>query len=280
MKGWVGNANSGHLGYLAGFVKGIFRTMCGRATSVVDIIPCDFVINSSLVMGWYVGTHPLEQPEVIHCTSGEVNPLTLQEFCVIMNESVKRHPPNNFVWKPSTKLRNGWRYNLFFYLFHILPALAYTIPEKLFGIGMPQHTWVLRVYVPTEVFQIFLLNSAFEYMRVFHKGTKAFDYFLDKDFRYSLKNALRIMTMMHESDKKRYNFDASMCDWSEFIDRCLIGVRCFYFKEAAETTEWHRIYWRVWVENFRAVDCIKSLRPLYYLLSGSHSILNILLTSQ
>ncbi|XP_017466458.1 PREDICTED: putative fatty acyl-CoA reductase CG8303 [Rhagoletis zephyria] len=226
MKGWVGNANSGHLGYLAGFVKGLFRTMCGRAASVIDIIPCDFVISSSLVMGWYVGTHPIEQPEVIHCTSGELNPLTLSEFCVIMNESVKRHPPNNFVWKPHTKLRNGWRYNLFFYLFHILPAIAYGVPEKLFGVGMPQHT-------------------ALEYMRVFHKGTKAFDYFLDKDFRYSLKNALRIMSLMHESDKKRYNFDSSQCDWSEFIDRCLIGVRRFYFKEAAETTEWHHMYWTV-----------------------------------
>ncbi|KAH8284634.1 hypothetical protein KR018_008616 [Drosophila ironensis] len=226
MKGWVGNANSGHLGFLAGFVKGIFRTMCGSANAVIDIIPCDYVINSSLVMGWYVGTRPLEQPEIIHCTSGEVNPLTLSEFCTIINDSVERHPPNSFVWKPATKLRNGWRYNLFFYLFHLLPAMVFIIPEKLFGIGMPQHT-------------------AYEYMRVFQKGTKAFDYFLDKDFRYSLKNALRISALMHDSDRKRYNFDASQCDWSEFIDRCLIGIRRFYFKESAVTTDWHRNYWKV-----------------------------------
>lgn len=98
-------------------------------------------------------------------------------------------------------------------------------------------------------FKILIFNSALEYMRVFHKGTKAFDYFLGKDFRYSLKNALRIMTLMHESDKKRYNFDASTCDWSEFIDRCLIGLRRFYFKESAETTDWHRMYWKVLVYN-------------------------------
>ncbi|XP_068145419.1 putative fatty acyl-CoA reductase CG8303 [Drosophila tropicalis] len=225
MKGWVGNANSGHLGFLAGFVKGIFRTMCGRANAVIDIIPCDYVINSSLVMGWYVGTRHLDKPEIIHCTSGEVNPLTLSEFCTIINDSVERHPPNSFVWKPATKLRNGWRYNLFFYLFHLLPAMIFIIPEKLFGIGMPQHT-------------------AYEYMRVFQKGTKAFDYFLDKDFRYSLKNALRISSIMHESDRKRYNFDASLCDWSEFIDRCLIGIRRFYFKESAVTTQWHRNLWK------------------------------------
>ncbi|KAH8298474.1 hypothetical protein KR044_005155 [Drosophila immigrans] len=247
MKGWVGNANSGHLGFLAGFVKGIFRTMCGRANAVIDIIPCDYVINSSLVMGWYVGTHHVDKPEIIHCTSGEVNPLTLSQFCDIINDSVERHPPNSFVWKPATKLRNGWRYNLFFYLFHLLPAMIFIIPEKLFGIGMPQHT-------------------AYEYMRVFQNGTKAFDYFLDKDFRYSLKNALRISSFIHESDRKRYNFDASQCDWSEFIDRCLIGIRRFYFKESAVTTQWHRNYWKVFTvlhyAGFAAIFAI-----LYFVLT-------------
>ncbi|KAH8421055.1 hypothetical protein KR222_006573 [Zaprionus bogoriensis] len=226
MKGWVGNANSGHLGFLAGFVKGIFRTMCGKANAIIDIIPCDYVINSSLVMAWYAGTRHLEKPEIIHCTSGEVNPLNLSQFCEIINDSVERHPPNSFVWKPSTKLRNGWRYELFFYLFHLLPAMIFIIPEKLFGIGMPHHT-------------------AYDYMRVFQNGTKAFDYFLDKDFRYSMKNALRVSALIHEKDRKRYNFDASQCDWSEFIDRCLIGIRRFYFKESAVTTQWHRNYWKV-----------------------------------
>uniref|UniRef100_A0A1I8MDW3 Fatty acyl-CoA reductase n=2 Tax=Musca domestica TaxID=7370 RepID=A0A1I8MDW3_MUSDO len=224
--GWVGNANSGHLGFLAGFIKGIFRTMKGRASAVIDIIPCDYVINSSLVMGWYVGTRKIEKPEVIHCTSGEVNPLTLSEFCDIINTNVQKHPPNSFVWKPKAILRNGWRYNLFFYLFHMLPAMVYSIPEKLFSVGMPQHT-------------------VYEYMRVFHRGGKAFDYFLDKNFRYDLKNALRIMSVVHEKDRKRYNFDSSRCDWTEFLARVIIGIRRFYFRESAETTTWHRIYWKV-----------------------------------
>lgn len=82
-------------------------------------------------------------------------------------------------------------------------------------------------------------------MRVFDRGTKAFEYFMDKDFRYDLKNALRIMSVMHDSDRKRYNFDSSRCDWSEFIARVLIGIRRFYFKESAETTDWHHLYWKV-----------------------------------
>ncbi|XP_055388049.1 putative fatty acyl-CoA reductase CG8303 isoform X2 [Condylostylus longicornis] len=225
IRGWVGNANSGHLGFLAGFVKGVFRTMSGIPSAPVDIIPCDYVINSVMTMAWYVGTRKLKKPEVVHCTSGEVNPLNLQQFAEILNESVERHPTDYFVWKPHTELRTGWRYALFFYLFQILPSLLYYIPEKLFNCGMTHHT-------------------VLEYMQVFDKGSKHFDYFLNKDFRYSLKNALRIMATMNENDQKRYTFDCSHFDWSEFMDGCLIGVRQFYFKESKDTTEWHKLYWK------------------------------------
>lgn len=57
------------LGFLAGYVKGVFRTMAGRGDSVLDLIPCDYVINASLVMGWYVGQRKSEEPEVIHVSS-------------------------------------------------------------------------------------------------------------------------------------------------------------------------------------------------------------------
>uniref|UniRef100_A0A1B0G7W5 Fatty acyl-CoA reductase n=1 Tax=Glossina morsitans morsitans TaxID=37546 RepID=A0A1B0G7W5_GLOMM len=213
LPGWVGNASSGHLGFLAGFIKGVFRTMRGSETAILDVIPCDYVINSSLVMAWYVATRHIEQPEVIHCTAGEVNPMTCGQFCDYLNDSVRRHPADNFVWKPIARLRSGWRYNLSFYLFHLLPAMIVVIPEKLFSLGMPQHT-------------------AF------------FDYFLHNDFRYDMKNALRINRLIPEKDRLRYNFDASQCNWSEFIDRIIIGIRRFYFKEAVVTTSWHRNYWK------------------------------------
>ncbi|CAD7088168.1 unnamed protein product [Hermetia illucens] len=226
IEGWVGNATSGHLGFLAGYIKGVFRTMNGNASSAIDVIPCDYVINSSLVMGWYVGTRKLATPEVIHCTSGEVNPLTLEQFTDTLNKCVKYSPADYYLWKPYTKIRNGWRYALFFFLFQIIPSIFILLPEKIFNLGMTHHTTL-------------------EYMRVFHNGTKAFDYFLDKDFRYSLTNALRIISFLNESDRARYTFDASNCDWSKFMSSCLVGVRRFYFKESAKTTQWHRIHWKI-----------------------------------
>lgn len=113
--------------------------MCGNPDSVLDIIPCDYVINSSLVMGWYVGTREIIEPEVIHCTSGEVNPLKFEELRTIFNETVKKNPCDKIVWKPYTKIRYSWRYTLAYYIFHLLPAYLFLLPERLFGLGKPQH---------------------------------------------------------------------------------------------------------------------------------------------
>ncbi|GAB0093592.1 Fatty acyl-CoA reductase [Sergentomyia squamirostris] len=223
IEGWVGNANSGHLGFLAGYVKGVFRTMIGKPSSVIAIIPCDYVINSTLAMAWYVGTRTTTQPEVIHCTSThEDNPITLKELCDTFNRSAAIHPCDKFLWKPHCQLRNSLRYTVFFYLFHILPAMVVWIPEKITGLGIRK-------------------MSVLDAMRVFDRGTKAFDFFMNQDFRYSMKNSLRIMTVMDKKDAERYCFDPARCDWSELISRCFKGLRRYYFRESADTTMKHRI---------------------------------------
>lgn len=38
----------------------------------MDLIPVDYVINATIVLSFYVATHPIQQVEVIHCTSGKL----------------------------------------------------------------------------------------------------------------------------------------------------------------------------------------------------------------
>jgi alcohol-forming fatty acyl-CoA reductase len=128
-EGWVGSANNGHMGFLVGYSKGLFRTMGGDANSVMDLIPCDYVANAALALSWYVGTRPIEQPEVIHCTSGEINPLTFGNYCKMLNKATKKHPSDFIICQPKVKVRNGWRYTLFTYMFHLIPAMLIYIPE-------------------------------------------------------------------------------------------------------------------------------------------------------
>lgn len=128
--GWVGSANNGHIGFLAGLSKGLFRTMGCDPSSVMDLVPCDYVVNAALALSWYVGTHSIEQPEVMHITSGEINPLTFGDYCKLLNKATKKHPNDFIICQPKVKVRTGLRYTIFIYLFHMLPALFLWIPEN------------------------------------------------------------------------------------------------------------------------------------------------------
>lgn len=201
--------------------------MAGRGNSVLDLIPCDYVINSALVMGWYVGQKKtLLEPEVIHCTSGERNPLTLQNFCKTLNDCAALHPCDRIVWKPHVQLRRSLRYTIFFYLFHLLPSCLVLLPE-MFVKRAPRNMTTLKI------------------MQIFHKGTKAFEFFLLKNFRYSLENSMRLLNQLEPADKRRYCYDASQCDWTELISRCFKGLRQYYFRESATTTTKHKMMWKL-----------------------------------
>lgn len=82
-------------------------------------------------------------------------------------------------------------------------------------------------------------------MRIFNKGTKAFEYFLNKEFRYSVSNSMRVMAALGEQDAQRYRFDAKECDWSLLMERCLLGLRRYYYRESYTTSNWHRIMYNV-----------------------------------
>lgn len=117
---------------------GVFRTISGNPQANLDAIPCDYVINSAIALGWYIGTRTIETPELIHCTSGETNPLTIEKFRDILNASASVDPCDAIVWVPKAKIRNGLRYTVFFYLFHYFPAMMFYLPEVLFKLGKPQ----------------------------------------------------------------------------------------------------------------------------------------------
>lgn len=82
-------------------------------------------------------------------------------------------------------------------------------------------------------------------MIAFNKGSKAFDFFLTKNFNYSQKNAHRILSMCNDKDKELYNYDSSSCDWRLLIERNLQGIRYYYYKESKHSTAKHRLLWRV-----------------------------------
>lgn len=93
-----------------------------------------------MTIGWFVGTRPISTPELIHCTSGERNPITIEMFTNMLNDNAHVDPCDSIVWMPNVKIRNGWRYTVFFWLFHYFPAAIFYLPETIFSIGKPHHS--------------------------------------------------------------------------------------------------------------------------------------------
>ncbi|CRK97590.1 CLUMA_CG010976, isoform A [Clunio marinus] len=226
--GWVGSANNGHIGFLAGFTKGLFRTMGGDPDSVMDLIPCDYVVNSTIVLSWYVGKSHIETPEVIHCTSGEINPLTFGKYCRMLNKATKAHPNDYIICQPKVKVRNGFRYMLFTYLFHYIPALLLYIPEMFLHSSKKSS------------------RRTIEYVRIFDNGIKAFDFFVSQNFHYNMKNSLRILGCLEPEDAQKYNYNVEFCDWANYFETQIIGVRYYFYKESKKTSVWHRIMWHTY----------------------------------
>jgi alcohol-forming fatty acyl-CoA reductase len=131
-QGWIGSANNGHIGFMTAATKGFLMCLGGDPESVMDLIPCDYVVNSAIVLSWYVGTRKIETPEVIHCTSGEIKPLTFGKYCTLLNRAIKRHPCDFSFFQPHVKVRNGLRYSLYTWIFLYLPAFITYFPEKFF----------------------------------------------------------------------------------------------------------------------------------------------------
>lgn len=71
---------------------------------------------------------------------GERNPLNQGDLVKYINEGVAKYPSDKMIWKPSMKMRSGWRYTLSFYLFHIIPALIYYLPERYLKLGKPANS--------------------------------------------------------------------------------------------------------------------------------------------
>lgn len=133
-QGWIGSANNGHLGFMTAAAKGYLLTIRGDPNSVMDLIPCDYVVNATIALSWYVATHKIVTPEVIHCTGGEIKPLKIGHYCELLNQAIEKHPCDFFIRQPHVKVRNGFRHFLYTWIFLYLPAFATYLPEKFFPI--------------------------------------------------------------------------------------------------------------------------------------------------
>lgn len=160
--GWVDTVN-GPMGVLIGASSGFLRTVHGDGDIIPDLIPCDFVVNSTIVAGASVATSENKDLKIYNCTSSKQLPISWNQFLELSREVYKDYPSTKVIWYPGGRMcSNYYFYVIYFTLFQLLPAcfidLCLLIADK--------KTWAVklqkRIFDSLKVFEYFM-NTSWEW---------------------------------------------------------------------------------------------------------------------
>lgn len=128
--GWIDNLN-GPTGVIAGVAKGVLRTIYANPDVVADLIPVDFVVNLMIASAYYTAEHH-KNLTIFNCCSGQLKPLTWQQFADHLFIYGFQKPVKALIWYPSISMdRSLFVHRLKVVLYHYLPAFFIDIAATL-----------------------------------------------------------------------------------------------------------------------------------------------------
>jgi len=114
--------------------KGILKMMPLNEGAIGDVIPVDTVSNMLIAAGWQRGNTEDKTLKVIHCTTGQLNPITWKEYRSTCNEVFRQYPLQNQLFYPNLKATmSPWWFSVNHTFRHLLPAYCLDMFKKLTG---------------------------------------------------------------------------------------------------------------------------------------------------
>lgn len=205
-----------HPGWIEGFKmadpiilaygKGQLPEFPASPDAVIDIIPCDYVVNAIVAV---CATQPeIGQPEYYHCSSGARNPLTFRGIYEHIRAYFSRHPYREgqdssklAVWNfpgPEPVERKLW-----------FAGLGVNIGNRLLSFApRGRRTLGAARALDRTAKQLDFLNK---YLGLYGEYLQSELHFVD-DCTLALHNSL------HEDDKESFGFDSADLDWTHYIE--------------------------------------------------------------
>ena len=204
-----------HPGWIEGFKmadpiilaygKGRLPEFPASPDAVLDIIPCDFVVNAILAV---CATDPeVGAPEFYHCSSGARNPLTFRGIYEILREYFEEHPYTE--GQGSTQLAT-WTFPGIDPVQRAMKfgALGLKAADKVIGyLPRGKRIRAIASQIDSTNRQLDFLNK---YLTLYGEYLQSELHFVD-DCTMALHNSL------HDDDKERFGFDSSSFDWVHYL---------------------------------------------------------------
>ncbi|XP_043267114.1 putative fatty acyl-CoA reductase CG5065 [Venturia canescens] len=217
VSGWIDNVKNGACGFIAGAARGIFRTFEADPDARLDIIPVDMVVSTILT----ASAHATENPgglTIYHCTSSIENSTSWSEYCTEIVKYSRKHPCNLVAWYPGARPRkNRFRNLAIFYMFHLFPAYVFHFFYQFRRPG--------RRHVLLAVQQKFAKADA--YTR----------FFAIRQWSFSRRNTVTLEKGLASHERESHPMDPNEIKWNEYFEICVLGLRQYFHKEGATTSE-------------------------------------------
>ncbi|XP_023221403.1 putative fatty acyl-CoA reductase CG5065 [Centruroides sculpturatus] len=213
--GW-NDGNSGTDYAAAIGLKGILRSMLCDEAKICDFVPSDTVVNLMLAAAWRksIMPHRREEIAVYNCTSGSINPFTLQQFFKCLNIHYWKHPSENtFLYPTNIPKKNYYWNRVCIMTQHELPAMLADV--LLVAIGRKPK--MMKVYDKV------------------HNKISTMEYFSTRDWKFSTRNVQELLERMSTKDEQCFDFDISKLNWDRYMEDYFLGIRRFVLKEDDST---------------------------------------------
>jgi len=172
------------------------------------------VSNMLIAAGWQRANMTGNVMPVIHCTTGQLNPITWGKFRQNARESCEKFPLLNQLRQPYVAATlSPLRFEVVHALNHLLPAYCLDIAARLSGSK------------PIFVRIVNRLKYAIVTM----------NYFGINEWYFASKNLVDLHETLSEEDRKKFNIDIREMDWGSYIENFALGIRQHILKDDLST---------------------------------------------
>lgn len=212
LPGWTDNIN-GPSGIFAACGKGVLTNMCGSSCAKADIIPVDVVSNLMIVAAAHRANNKYNEIPVIHCSSGDLNPVKWYFIVNYIQNFFRRFPLNDCYRVPSTHFHaSRFLYELNNFMKHIAPAYGVDVMNSILG----RKFRLLRSY-----------RKVFRLVETLH-------YFTMRGWNFDARGLVELWNSTAEEDKEIFNFDIRQLDWNSYLFDYLMGVKRYVVGDRLE----------------------------------------------
>uniref|UniRef100_A0A7E5A1W6 Fatty acyl-CoA reductase n=1 Tax=Panagrellus redivivus TaxID=6233 RepID=A0A7E5A1W6_PANRE len=209
LPGWTDNVN-GPTGIIAAVGKGVLTNMCGSVVSKADIIPVDIVSNMMIVAGAHRATTKYTEIPVMHCASGELNPIKWHRLVVFLQRMFHQNPLDECYRVPTTHFHESRRLFLFnFYYKHYIPAKLL----DLFNRGVGKKANNVRIY-----------GKVWKMIETLH-------FFTTRGWNFESNNLVTLWNTLSPEDQKEFNFDVRQINWDDYLFDYVMGIKVYLLHE-------------------------------------------------